>query len=162
MLRDKLRNRVLFLTPLRRSHGDVSLHVQVSTDPSIDHDKFRVYSGFGQQLGPIVLFGAAGVIDGLSAFYPKTVVRLMELVTQSSMSAEALSEARRLQHAVSRAEEYIGKTGVLGIREGVIRVAGIGGPGGRLPLAGRTPEENWTTLSERYLTEIEKIEKTLL
>ncbi|MBE3045302.1 hypothetical protein IMZ48_22665, partial [Candidatus Bathyarchaeota archaeon] len=53
-----------------RSHGDVSHHVQVSTDPKIDHDKFRVFSGFGQQLGPIVLFGAAGVIDGLAAFYP--------------------------------------------------------------------------------------------
>lgn len=146
-----------------RSHGDVSHHVQVSTDPAIDHAKFRVYSGFGQQLGPIVLFGAAGVIDGLAAFYPKTVVRLFQLAAQQqeAPSAEGIAEARRLQHAVSRAEEYIGRTGVLGIREGVIRVAGMGGPGGRLPLAGRTEEGVWEALSKRFLSEIAEIEKSL-
>ncbi|SPO05157.1 probable dihydrodipicolinate synthase [Cephalotrichum gorgonifer] len=143
----------------KMSHGEVSVHVQVSTDPKIDHNKFRVYSGFGAQLGPIVFFGAAGVIDGLAAFYPKTVVRLMELSSQSPVSEETLREARKLQHAVSRAEDFIGKTGVLGIREGVIRVAGIGGPGGRLPLAGRTAEGDWTALSQRFLSEIDEIEK---
>ena len=85
----------------------------------------------------------------------------MELASQRPVSDENLAETRRLQHAVSRAEEYIGKTGVLGIREGVIRVAGLGGPGGRLPLAGRTAEADWEALSKRFLSEIEQIEKSL-
>lgn len=145
-----------------RSHGDVSYHVQVSTDPQIDHNAFRVYSGFGQQLGPIVLFGAAGVIDGLAAFYPKTVVRLMTLANQGSFTEDALREVRKLQFAVSRAEEFIGKTGIIGIREGIIRKTGLGAlEGGRLPLKGRLPEENWTALHKLYLSDIEQIESTL-
>lgn len=85
----------------------------------------------------------------------------MGLASQRPVSDENLVEIRRLQHAVSRAEEYIGRTGVLGIREGVIRVAGLGGPGGRLPLAGRTAEADWEVLSKRFLSEIDQIEKSL-
>ena len=85
----------------------------------------------------------------------------MKLAEQMPPTGESIQEARRLQHAVSRAEEYIGKTGVLGIREGVIRVAGLGGPGGRLPLAGRTDEKDWEALSKRFLSEIDAIEKSL-
>lgn len=55
----------------KMSHAVVSWHNQVSLDPKIDHNKFRVYSGLGQQLGPIVIFDAAGVIDGLAAIYPR-------------------------------------------------------------------------------------------
>ncbi|KAK1238749.1 hypothetical protein MKX07_004325 [Trichoderma sp. CBMAI-0711] len=146
----------------KMSHGDVSYHVQVSTDPQIDHDAFRVYSGFGQQLGPIVLFGAAGVIDGLAAFYPKTVVRLFALANQGSFQADALAVVRRLQFAVSRAEEFIARTGIIGIREGIIRKTGLGAlEGGRLPLKGRLPEENWKALHKLYLSDIEQIESSL-
>ncbi|KAK2053105.1 dihydrodipicolinate synthetase [Colletotrichum caudatum] len=146
----------------KMSHGNVSLHVQVSLDPRIDHARFRVYSGFGQQLGPIVLFGAAGVIDALAAFYPKTVSRLFELAEGRPVEQGALDEARRLQYAVSRAEEFIGKTGVIGIREGVIRKAGFGAlEGGRLPLKGRLPEGTWKTLESLYLADIDEIEKSL-
>lgn len=147
---------------MTRSHGDVSYHVQVSLDPQIDHSNFRVYSGFGQQLGPIVLFGAAGVIDGLAAFYPKTVVRLMKLANQASHQEDALQEIRKLQFAVSRAEEFIVRSGIIGIREGIIRKTGLGAfEGGRLPLKGRMPEDNWTSLHQLYLSDIEQIETTL-
>jgi 2-keto-3-deoxy-L-rhamnonate aldolase len=80
-----------------RSHGNVSTHLQVSLDPRIDHSTFRVYSGFGQQLAPIVLCGAAGVIDGLASFYPKTVVRLMELSAQRPVDQATLEEIHRIQ-----------------------------------------------------------------
>jgi 2-keto-3-deoxy-L-rhamnonate aldolase len=145
-----------------RSHGDVSLHVQVSLDPRIDHSEFRVYSGFGQQLGPIVLFGAAGVIDGLASFYPKTVVKLMQLSQERPNTTNEWEEIRRLQYAVSRAEDYIVKTGIIGIREGIIRLTGIGGlEGGRLPLKGRVPEETWSNLHDLLLADIEKLERSL-
>ncbi|KAF2009102.1 aldolase [Aaosphaeria arxii CBS 175.79] len=146
----------------KMSHGDVSIHVQVSSDPRIDHSQFRVFSGFAQHLGPIVLFGAAGVIDGLSAFYPKTVVRLMELAAKRPVDQDNLDEIRRLQYAVSRAEDFIGKTGIIGIREGIIQVTGMGSSeGGRLPLQGRLSLQTWSALRESLLTDVEGFEAVL-
>lgn len=145
-----------------RSHGNVSHHVQVSLDPAIDHAKFRVFSGFGQQLGPIVFFGAAGVIDGLAAIYPKTVARLMALAEKRPIEPDALAEIQRLQYVVSKAEEYIGKTGIIGIKEAVFRVTGMGTlEGGRLPLKGKLPDGEWDRLREIYLADVEKSESSL-
>ncbi|ROW01328.1 hypothetical protein VMCG_05962 [Cytospora schulzeri] len=136
--------------------------LQVSLDPAIDHNKFRVFSGFGQQLGPIVFFGAAGVIDGLAAIYPKTVARLMTLAEKRPIEQETLAEVQRLQYVVSKAEEYIGKTGIVGIKEAVFRVTGLGTlEGGRLPLKGKLPDGEWETLRELYLTDVEKSENSL-
>jgi 2-keto-3-deoxy-L-rhamnonate aldolase len=146
----------------KRSHGDVSLHIQAALDPRINHSKFRVYSGFGAQLGPIVLFGAAGVIDALAAIYPKTISRLMDLSEKCPTDQNSFDEIRRLQYAVSRAEDYIGKTGIIGIREAVIRVVGMGATeGGRLPLKGRLAEASWNELHPLLLSGIEEIEKSL-
>ncbi|KAK0713632.1 hypothetical protein B0T26DRAFT_742221 [Lasiosphaeria miniovina] len=151
----------------KMSHGNVSHHVQVSLDPAIDHDRFRVYSGFGQQLGPIVLFGAAGVIDGMAAFFPKTVVRLMALAlaaadennTEASGSA---AEIRRLQFVVSRAEEFVVRYGLIGIKEAVFRVTGIGAfDTGRLPIVGKLPDGEWDKARGLFLSEIEKTEASL-
>ncbi|KAK3935721.1 putative dihydrodipicolinate synthetase family protein [Diplogelasinospora grovesii] len=146
----------------KMSHGNVSHHVQVSLDPEIDHDNFRVYSGFGQQLGPIVFFGAAGVIDGMAAYYPKTVVRLMKLAEQGNLDAETKAEIHRLQYVVSRAEEFIGRYGIVGIKEAVYRVAGLGTlEGGRLPLRGRLADGEWEKARATLLAGIEKIEASL-
>ena len=140
----------------------MSYHVQVSLDPAIDHNKFRVYSGFGQQLGPIVFFGAAGVIDGLAAIYPKTVSRLMELAEKRPINPDTLAEVQRLQYVVSKAEEYIGKTGIVGIKEAVFRVTGMGTlEGGRLPLKGKLADGEWEKLSKLYLADVEASEKSL-
>ncbi len=145
-----------------RSHGNVSHHVQVSLDPKIDHDKFRVYSGFGQQLGPIVRFGAAGVIDGMSAFYPKTVVRLFALLEQEEQNAETNDEIFKLQYVVSKAEEFVVRYGMAGIREAVYRVAGLGNlEGGRLPLRGKMVESEWEKGRAAFLADIEATEASL-
>ena len=145
----------------KMSHGNVSHHVQVSTSPEIDHAKFRVYSGFGQQLGPIVLFGAAGVIDGLAAIYPKTVAKLFELVTKRPIDDERLKEANALQQKVSKAEEFVVKCGIIGIREGIYRVVGMGTTeGGRAPLRGRLPDGEWEKWNKTMAT-MEEVEKTL-
>jgi 2-keto-3-deoxy-L-rhamnonate aldolase len=132
----------------KMSHGNVSHHVQVSLDPAIDHSRFRVYSGFGQQLGPIVLFGAAGVIDGLAAIYPRAVARLFELAAKRPVTPEALEEIQSRQFAVSRAEEMIVKWGIVGIKEGIYQVLKMGNlEGGRLPLKGRMPKGEWEVWS---------------
>jgi 2-keto-3-deoxy-L-rhamnonate aldolase len=145
-----------------RSHGDVSVHVQVTTDPRIDHANFRLYSGFAQQLGPIVLFGAAGVIDGLSAFYPRTVVRLQQLAEERPMEQATLDEIQKLQYAVSRAQNFIIQTGIIGIREGILRVTGMGSvEGGRLPLSGRLAKAVWEELETKYLVDVRDREALL-
>jgi 2-keto-3-deoxy-L-rhamnonate aldolase len=126
-----------------------------------------VYSGFGQQLGPIVMFGAAGVIDGLAAWYPKTVVRLMSLVSAkladgAAIEAADVQEMRRLQFAVSRAEEFIVRFGIVGIKEATFRVTGLGTlEGGRLPLKGKLADGDWETWNERLMGDIAKIEASL-
>jgi 2-keto-3-deoxy-L-rhamnonate aldolase len=119
--------------------------------PDIDSSRFRVYSGFGQQLGPIVMFGAAGVIDGLAAIYPKTVVHLFETVKSSIQNPALLKQAQDLQFKVSAAEEFIVANGILGIREGIFRVLKMGNlEGGRMPLRGKLSEgvwENWISIT---------------
>ncbi|KAK7424132.1 hypothetical protein QQZ08_008738 [Neonectria magnoliae] len=133
----------------KMSHGNVSYHVQVSLHPKIDHSKFRVYSGFGQQLGPIVVFNAGGVIDGLAAIYPKTVARLFGLAAKRLLDESTLEEVRRLQWKVSAAEEFIVNNGILGIREGIYKVLGFGHlSGGRLPLRGALPEGTYDKWSD--------------
>ncbi|KAM7196278.1 hypothetical protein V8F20_007118 [Naviculisporaceae sp. PSN 640] len=147
----------------KMSHGNVSHHVQVSLDPEIDHDKFRVFSGFGQQLGPIVSYGAAGVIDGMAAFYPKTVVRLFNLVSEldtgnvdQSIARDVKAEITRLQFVVSRAEEFVVRHGLVGIKEAVWRVTKLGIQGsGRLPIRGSLTDEEWEKARALFLKGIE-------
>ncbi|KAK4164637.1 hypothetical protein QBC43DRAFT_45724 [Cladorrhinum sp. PSN259] len=146
----------------KMSHGNVSHHIQVSLDPDINQDTFRVFSGFGQQLGPIVLFGAAGVIDGLSAFYPKTVVRLFDVLNKGPHDEKAKSQIATLQYIVSRAEEFIVRYGIAAIKEGVFRVKGFGTPAGvRPPLVGRLKEEEWQKARDDFLLGIEAFENSL-
>lgn len=144
-----------------RSHSNVSHHLQVSLNPAINPQKFRLFSGFGQQLGPIVYFNAAGVVDGLAAIFPKAVVRLMKLSEQRPVCQEVLDEAQVLQFASSRASEIIAMWGILGIREGIYRVLGMGHlEGGRVPLRGALPEGEWEKLKGLYES-IAEIENTL-
>ncbi|KAI6781897.1 dihydrodipicolinate synthase [Emericellopsis cladophorae] len=145
----------------KMSHGNVSHHVQVSLHPKIDHTKFRVYSGFGQQLGPIVLFNAGGVIDGLAAIFPKTISRLFSLASKRPVDESTLEEVRRLQWKVSACEEYIVSNGILGIREGIYKVLGFGHlEGGRLPLKGKMAAgvyEQWSDIFGQMTEEEKKL-----
>jgi 2-keto-3-deoxy-L-rhamnonate aldolase len=101
------------------------------------------------------------VIDGLAAMYPKTVTRLMDLVEKGPAGPEALREIQTMQYAVSRAVEFIVRWGIVGIKEGVYRVLGMGTlEGGRLPLKGKLPEgewEKWHIATSR----MEELEKSL-
>lgn len=134
----------------------------MSLNPKINSKEFRVFSGFGQQLGPIVFFGAAGVIDGLASIYPKTVTRLSKLAHARPVTEENLKEVQELQYKVSAGEEYIGKTGIIGIREAIVREMGIGNlEGGRLPLRGKLPEGEWETWKKGILGDLAKVEASL-
>lgn len=125
------------------SHGDVSCHVQVASNPAIDHAKFATFSGLGQQLLPIVSIGAAGAIDGCAGFFPKTVVELYDLSLKDQPSAEETKRRRLLQYKVSAMEELIVQFGTVGIKEAISRLRGFGDRDGtRLPLAGGIPGDD--------------------
>lgn len=157
----KGRKITLLIHPPARSHGNVSHHLQVSLNPKINHTKFRVYSGFGQQLGPIVIFNAGGVIDGLAAIFPKTVSKLFALASKRPVEDSTLEEVRRLQWKVSTAEEFIGKHGILGIRQAIYKVLGFGHlEGGRLPLKGAIAPgayEQWDGVLGQMIEEEKKL-----
>lgn len=145
------------------SHGDVSVHTQVSLDPEIDHSRFALFSGLGQHLFSVVQMGCAGAIDGLAAFFPASVVRLFDLATADTVTKVEKDEARRLQWAVSSAEELVVKFGTVGIKEAVSRVAGFGDRDGtRLPLSGGLPggEKEWQDWTAA-IAEMEKVEKAV-
>lgn len=109
-----------------------------------------------------MLFGAAGVIDGLAAFYPKTVTHLMTLAGKRPLTQDTLDEINTLQYVVSKAEEFVVKGGIIGIKEGVFHVTGFGTlEGGRLPLRGRLPDGDWERLRKEYLADIDKVEVSL-
>ncbi|KAH8148256.1 uncharacterized protein LAJ45_07708 [Morchella importuna] len=146
------------------SHGNISHHAQVALSPEIAHKTFRLYSGQGQQLLPVVMVGGAGVIDGLAATFPKTVVRLYQLATTLPMTDEALVEARQLQWLVSKASELVCvKWAVVGIKECVARVLGMGNlEGGRLPIKGCVKDigGDWAAV-EQTIEELVSVEKSL-
>lgn len=65
-----------------------------------------------------------------------------------------------MQWKVSTAEEFIGKTGILGIKEAVYKVLGFGHTsGGRLPLKGglvKGAYEEWNDIFSQMLEEENK------
>ncbi|KAI1121379.1 dihydrodipicolinate synthase [Nemania abortiva] len=136
------------------SHGDVSVHAQIASNPDIDHAHFRTFTGLGQQLLPVVAVGGAGAIDGCAGFFPKTVVRLYELSVKTQLTEEEAAERRRLQFKVSSIEELVAKFGTVGIKEAISRLRGFGDKDGtRLPLHGGIPGgdaewANWKGLAD--------------
>ncbi|KAI0856480.1 dihydrodipicolinate synthase [Xylaria cubensis] len=145
------------------SHGDVSVHAQIASNPDIDHDHFRTFTGLGQQLLPVVAVGAAGAIDGSAGFFPKTVVRLYELSVKNQLSDEEAQERRRLQFKVSCIEELVVRFGTVGIKEAISRLRGFGDRDGtRLPLHGGIPGgdaewANWKSIADGVQEEEDRL-----
>jgi len=130
------------------SHGAMDDHILAAANPSIDHSKFRTFTGLGQQLLPVLAIGGAGAIDGMAAAFPKSVVRLFDLFEKQNQSGVGItSEMKALQYHISKAEKLVIRWGTIGIREAVARVVGLGDcDGGRLPLQGGFPDGDaeWT------------------
>lgn len=133
------------------SHGDVSYHTQIASNPAIDHSAFATFSGLGQQLLPVVSVGVVGAIDGCAGFFPRTVVRLFELSLKNQPTDEEVARRRLLQFKVSSMEELIVQTGTVGIKEAVSRLRNLGDRDGtRLPLHGGLPggDAEWAKWKE--------------
>jgi 2-keto-3-deoxy-L-rhamnonate aldolase len=126
------------------SHGNLSQHAQIASNPSIDHVAFATFTGLGQQLTSALTVGCAGAIDGLAGVFPKTMMHLFKL----ALSGENIKEVQRLQYVVSTANEMIVKHSAVGIKVAVRKVLGFGAIDGmRPPLASGLPggDTEWDT-----------------
>ncbi|KAL8922724.1 MAG: hypothetical protein Q9208_005037 [Pyrenodesmia sp. 3 TL-2023] len=137
------------------SHGDISLHTQLASSKvsSMSHDHFATFTGLGQQLLPVLMVGGAGAIDGLAAIFPRTVVRLYDLIKDGKWE-----EARNLQEVVARGEGLVVGHGVVGAKEGIRRVLGWDSEC-RLPLRKGMSDEAWKQW-EGVTSELEEAEKS--
>ncbi|KAF3921856.1 hypothetical protein AA313_de0208285 [Arthrobotrys entomopaga] len=143
------------------SHGNMSHHLILSSTPEIEHQYFRVFTGLGQQLLPLLLSGpgAAGAIDGTAAYFPKTMIRIYNLagrIRSGTATPAEWEEAQRLQCAYSEVEEWVVKFGTMGIKEAIKIVLGIsvGQAGGRLPFS----ETHVTKEFEKYREVFERVQ----
>lgn len=103
----------------------------------MSHEKFATFTGLGQQLLPVLMVGGAGAIDGLAAIFPRTLVKLYDLVKEGEWE-----QARKLQELVARGEGLVVGHGVVGAKEGMKRVLGLGSEC-RLPLKAGMSEDVW-------------------
>jgi len=139
------------------SHGDVSIHGQVALDPTINHDEFCLFTGLGQHLFSVVQLGCAGAIDALAGVFPASVVKLYGLAAADNMDRVQRETARKLQYAISRAEELVVLWGTVGIKEALARIYDMGDrDGARLPLKGGFPNgddewKNWAAFMAEML-----------
>lgn len=145
------------------SHGDISYHAQIASNPKIDHSKFHTFTGLGQQLLPVISVGCAGTIDGSAGFFPKSVVHLYNLAIKNQPTDAEVAERRLLQYKVSCVEEIVVKFGTVGIKEAISRILGMGDMDGtRLPLMGGIPggDKEWESWKE-VVGDMEAVEKSL-
>lgn len=85
----------------------------------------------------------------------------MDLAERRPIEPKVLEDIQSMQFAVSSAEEFIGAWGIVGIKEGVYRVLGMGNQeGGRLPLKGRLSDEQWNNWSVA-MSRMEVLEKSI-
>lgn len=122
------------------SHGIIDDQTLIASSPRIDHEHFYVFTGLGQNLLPVLTIGGVAAIDGLAGCFPRVVVRLFRTFMDSSAkgtSKKDIDEMRDLQFRICEGEKLVATWGVVGMKECIARVWGMGdGKGGRLPLAG--------------------------
>lgn len=123
------------------SHFDLQDHTLIANSPKIDHDKFATFTGLGQQLLPALSVGCAGAIDGLAAFFPRTVVLIYNLYQSNPSNLKSMRET---QYKVSAGEKIITKWGPIGVKEACSRIMGFGdSDGARLPAKGGFGDAEW-------------------
>ena len=135
----------------------------MAANPATDTASFRVFTGLGQQLLPVVAVGCAGAIDGCAGFFPKSLVRLYGLAAAPRPTDDEITARRLLQFRVSAVEELVVRFGTVGIKEAISRLRGFGDVDGtRLPLHGGIPggEAEWARW-KAPLDALEEVERSL-
>lgn len=146
------------------SHGIIDDQTLIAANPRIDHDHFYVFTGLGQNLLPVLAIGGVAAIDGLAGCFPRIVVRLFRLFNDSSAKGTTkkdIEEMRLLQFRICEGEKLVARWGVVGMKEAIARVWGMGDrKGGRLPLAGgfEDGDQEWAKWEKTFqgLKELEE------
>ncbi|OTA22846.1 hypothetical protein BTJ68_14774 [Hortaea werneckii EXF-2000] len=146
------------------SHGMIDDQTLIAASPRIDHDHFYVFTGLGQNLLPVLTIGGVAAIDGLAGIFPRIVVRLFRLYNDSAAKGttkEDIKAMRDLQFRICEGEKIVAKWAVIGIKEALARMWGMGSKtGGRLPLAGgfEGGDEEWKKWEKTFqgLKELEE------
>ena len=149
------------------SHGDLPVLSQITLSPSahLAPAAFRVFTGLGQMLVPVLSVGGAGAVDGLAGVFPHVLVRLYNIFHELAAAGDAKSHLRlplrELQGDICRAGELVMKWGTVGLKEAVSRELGLGRRDGtRLPLCGGMPEGAWDEFEDAMGT-LRRMEKML-
>ena len=146
------------------SHGVIDDQTLIAASPNIDHEHFYVFTGLGQNLLPVLTIGGVAAIDGLAGCFPRVVVRLFRIFNNSlakGTTKKDIEEMRVLQFRICEGEKLVARWGVVGMKEAIARVWGIGGnKGARLPLAGgfEDGDKEWSKWENVYsgLKELEE------
>lgn len=138
------------------SHGMIDDQTLIAANPRIDREHFYVFTGLGQNLLPVLAVGGVAAIDGLAGCFPRVVVRLFRLYNDSAAKGATerdFDEMRLLQFRICEGEKLIARWTVVGMKEAIARVWGIGGnKGARLPLAGgfEDGDKEWAKWDEVF------------
>ncbi|CDK28641.1 unnamed protein product [Kuraishia capsulata CBS 1993] len=138
------------------SHGDVSHHTLIGLSPEIQKNNFLPLTGLGQLLLPVLTVGFKGTVDAISGAFPKIYVKVFNLFQEGK-----IDEARKYQLVISRAEEIVVKSGVIGIKTAIHKATGFGESVlGRAPLNQDVDAGAWaSTLG--YFDAITEVENSL-
>lgn len=128
------------------SHGDVHQYSRIALDPKVEQNNFKLLSGQGQLLLPLLTINGKGVIDALSGCFPKTFVKLYNSVKNGDLQA-----ARELQFVASEAEVLASQGGFLAIKRAIKDHLGFGkSTVGRKPMNFSLSEEKWLQFKPLY------------
>lgn len=104
----------------------MSICCQVALDPQLTSDlksgatTFLTLVGHVQNLMPALTIGAQGAVDGMAAAFPRTVVRLYQLVQEGG--AANIKEAQTTQYALCRAARLFEQYGPPALKYYVCRI----------------------------------------
>ncbi|GAB7329711.1 hypothetical protein MBLNU13_g01443t1 [Cladosporium sp. NU13] len=147
------------------SHGIIDDQTLIAASPNIDHEKFSVFTGLGQNLLPVLAIGGVAAIDGLAGVFPRVVVRLFNLFNEtiaSGITKDNIKELRDLQFKICEGEKLVARWGVVGLKEALARVWEFGGAkGARLPIAGGFEDDKEWSKWEKLYQSLKELEESL-
>lgn len=136
---------------VKLTHYNFDMYTLLGHDPFFEANNFKSFTGLGQVLGPALSVSLFGAIDGLSGIFPKTMVKLYELYTQSK-----LEEAAKLQWLVTKVDLMITHLNVLGVKYALHDIYGLGEK-----LEGRPPLSKPVDLTayKLYAADVQKLKE---
>ena len=111
------------------SHGVIDDQTLIAASPRIDHDHFYVFTGLGQNLLPVLTIGGVAAIDALAGCFPRVLVGLFRTFNDSAAkgtSKQDMEAMRELQFRICEGEKLVAKWGVIGMKEAIARLWGMG------------------------------------